>query len=106
MKVIFLTSKLNFETAGGSVMDLHLRAKGLIAAGHEVEVVTAFSYNNVIKERLPYIVHEEFVLRRGLLGINWNAFKLLRKYGARTDAFHIDGQTFLYGAGLYRLFGG
>jgi len=106
MRVLFLTSKLNFETAGGSVMDLHLRAQGLLAAGHEVSVITAFSYKNIIKDELPYRVYEEQVFSRGLLGINFHALRILRKYAHLADAYHIDGQTFVYGAGLYRLLGG
>src|SRR3989344_7506907 len=106
MKIVMLTSKLNFKTAGGSVMDLHLKAKGLVDLGHDVTVVTAFSHVNVIEEKLPYRVHEEAVTARGLLGIQYHAFRILRKYEMSADAFYIDGQIFIYGGGIYRLLRG
>ncbi len=106
MKIVLLTSKLNFKTAGGSVMDLHLKALGLQKAGHEVAVITAFSYANVLSETLPYRVHEEMVLRRGLIGIQYHAFRILRKYSADADVFYIDGHIFCYGGGFYRLLNG
>ena len=59
MRIVFITSKLNFETAGGSVLDLHLKAKSLLELGHEVTVVTAFSRANKINQPLPYTVKEE-----------------------------------------------
>lgn len=106
MRIILLTSKLNFVTAGGSVMELHLKAKGLHELGHDVAVVTAFSRANIIPEPLPYRYKEEAVMSRGLLGIQYHAWRIFRKYAADADVFYLDGQIFIYGAGLYRLFGG
>ncbi|MDO8522309.1 MAG: glycosyltransferase family 4 protein [bacterium] len=106
MNVVFLTSKLNFKTAGGSVMDLHLKAKGLADLGHTVTVITAFSHSNILVEPLPYKHIEGMVTSRGLIGIQYGALRILQKYAARADVVYVDGQIFLYGAGLYRLFGG
>ncbi|MSR71076.1 MAG: glycosyltransferase [Candidatus Taylorbacteria bacterium] len=106
MRFILITSKLNFETAGGSVIDFHLRAKGLIDLGHDVTVITAFSYANKITTPLPYKVQEEMVMSRGLLGIQKHAYLIFKKYEKEADVFYFDGQIFLYGAGFYRLLGG
>jgi len=106
MKIFLLTSKLNFKSAGGSVVDLDLKARGLAALGHDVTVITAFSYNNIITTEPPYKVTEETIPYRGLLGIQYRAYSILKKYENATDAFYIDGQIFVYGGGLYRLLGG
>ena len=102
MRVFLVTSKLNFETAGGAVYDLHLKARGLAEREHNVTVVTAFSYANKISIPLPYRVREEFVVSRGLIGIQRGVFRILKKYGKEADVFYVDGHMFLYGAGLYR----
>lgn len=101
-----LTSKLNFKTAGGSVMDLHLKALGLVELGNEVTVITAFSAANIINDPLPYKVIEEHVTSPGLLGIQYNAYHILKKYQAIADVIYIDGQIFVYAGGIYRLLGG
>ncbi len=106
MKIFLITSKLNFKTAGGSVVDLHLKARGLLELGHDVTVVTAFSRDNNIIRQLPYKIREEFVPYKGLLGLQYGVYKIIRKYEKETDAFYIDGHIFLYGAGFYRLMGG
>lgn len=106
MRIILITSKLNFKTAGGSVLDLHLKAKGLADLGHDVTVITAFSHANIIEQSLPYKVVEE-----NIDAPNWpkqlkNLYYLLRKYQSHADAFYIDGNLFVYGGGAYRLLGG
>lgn len=101
-----MTSKLNFETAGGSVADLHLKAKGLAELGHEVTVITAFSRVNKINQGLPYRVIEENILSHGLVGIQIGAYKIIKKLANQADAIYLDGQIFLYAGGLYRLLGG
>ncbi len=106
MRIVLLTSKLNFKTAGGSVMDLHLKAKGLADAGHEVTVVTAFSKANIISDPLPYHLIEENASSRGLLDIQYHAWRILRKYAPQADVIYVDGHIFIYGAGLYRMLGG
>ena len=106
MNVIFLTSKLNFKTAGGSVMDIHLKAKGMADLGHNVTVITAFSQANILAEPLPYTHIEEWVTSRGLIGIQYGALRILQKYAAQADVIYIDGQIFLYGGGMYRMQGG
>ena len=106
MKIVLLTSKLNFETAGGSVVDLHLKAKGLSDLGHDVSVITAFSRKNIIKEKLPYKVIEEEIAGTGLLDVQRGAYRILKKNQEHAEVFYIDGQIFLYAGGCYRLFGG
>ncbi len=106
MRIFFITSKLNFKNAGGSVDEMDLMMRMLKGYGNDMTAVTVFSYNNDIDRQLPYRVVEENILSRRLLGIQWNAFKILRKYSNQADAFQIDGHLFLYAAGLYRLLGG
>lgn len=106
MKIVLVTSKLNFKTAGGSVIDLHLKAKGLVNLGHQVTVVTAFSGANMIEEALPYTLFEEDIKTGHLLGIQKGIYKILKKYKKSADVYYIDGHIFIYGGGLYRWFGG
>lgn len=106
MRIIFITSKLNFETSGGSVAELDLKVKTLKKLGHTVAVITAFSSWNKINEPLPYKVIEENIFSGRLLPIQSGVFKILRKYSPQADFFHIDGHLFLYGAGLYKILGG
>lgn len=107
MKIILITSKLNFETAGGSVLDLHWKAKSLLDAGHDVTVVTAFSRADKISQDLPYKVKKEDIAPKGaLVSMQKGIYSLLRKYEKDADAFYIDGHMFLYGGGLYRMLGG
>src|SRR3989344_642282 len=106
MKIVFITSKLNFKTAGGSIEELDLLMQTLQNLGNDVKTVTAFSANNVIPEKRPYEVIEEQITSPRLLGIAWQLYKILKKYEKMADIFHIDGHIFLYGAGLYKLLGG
>jgi len=106
MKIYFITSKLNFATSGGSVTEFDLMIRTLQDLGNEVIAITAFSRNNVIPGPLPYQVIEEHIKSRGLIGIQIEAYALLRKYEHDADFFHVDGHLFLYAAGAYRRFGG
>src|SRR3989344_9315528 len=106
MHILFITTKLNFETAGGSVTDIHFKAKGLVERGHDVTVLTVFSSANNVTIKLPYKLIEEYVSHRGLIGIQAAAYRIIRKYDKNFDAIYVDGHTFLYAAGLYRLLGG
>jgi len=107
MRIILITSKLNFETAGGSVLDLHWKAKSLLDHGHDVTVVTAFSRANNITVDLPYHVKKENIAPKGnLLSMQKGIYGLLKKYEKDADAFYIDGHMFLYGGGFYRMLGG
>lgn len=106
MKIFFITSKLNFQNAGGSVDEMDLMMRMLCEYGNDVTAVTMFSYNNDIDRQLPYKVIQENILSRRLLGIQRSAFKILRKYSKEADVFQIDGHLLLYAAGLYRFLGG
>lgn len=106
MRIYFITSKLNFTSAGGSIEEFDLIIRTLQKWGNEVTVITAFSQSNSLPASLPYKVIEEQIAARGLLGIQWGIYKILKKYGKEADLFHVDGHLFLYGAGLFRLLGG
>jgi len=106
MRVFFITTKLNFETSGGSVADIHLKARILKEQGYDVTVVTAFSRFDKINKDLPYNVMQEYMESRGLIGIQRGVYNIIKKYQHQADVFHIDGQVFLYGAGFYRMMGG
>lgn len=104
MRITFVTSKLNFATAGGSVPDLDLKARTMQSLGQTVKVITVFSKGNDYTS-LPYQVAEENVNSASLLPSQSGLCAVLRKHEADTDVFHVEGQ-FLYGAGWYRLLGG
>src|SRR3989338_9944909 len=107
MRAVLITSKLNFETAGGAVLDLHWKAKRVAERGHDVTVVTAFSRANRAIHQLPYKVREEDIAPLGdLLSIQRGAYRILKKYENEADVFYVDGHIFLYGAGFYLLTGG
>lgn len=110
MRIFLITSKLKFEDngspIGGSVVDLHLKAKGLVELGHEVSVVTAFSNEDRISCAVPYAVFERRIRRRGLLALQFGIHAILKEFENRADVFYIDGHMFLYGGGAYRLLGG
>lgn len=106
MRIVFLTTKLNFTTSGGSPVELDLKVRDMMANGHMVKVITLFSSFNDDKLSLSYPVIEEGNTATSVWGIQSAAFKALRKYESEADLFHVDGHFFLYGAGLYRRFGG
>jgi glycosyltransferase involved in cell wall biosynthesis len=105
MRILFLTSKLNYKTAGGSVPDLDLKVKDLMALGHDVSVITAFSKGNILDPKPPYPVFEERVSTKSLFSTQPEICRLLRRYEEKADVFHVEGQ-FMYGAGAYRRLGG
>ncbi|MDO8592389.1 MAG: glycosyltransferase family 4 protein [bacterium] len=106
MKIVFVTSKLNFLTAGGSVEEIDLIIRTLANLGNEVTAVTAFSLNNKITGPLPYRVCEEMIKSYRLLSIQAGVLKILRKYSSWADIFIVDAHLFMYGAGFYRKMGG
>ena len=106
MRIFFITSKLNFQTSGGSIEEIDFIIKTMADLGNEVTVITVFSYMNYIQAALPYKVIEENITAKRLLGIQAGIFKILKKYEGRADVFHIDGHIALYGAGWYRMIGG
>lgn len=106
MRIVFITSKLNFQTSGGSVFDIDQKARSFMSMGNSVKFVAVFSKSNVIPEPPPYLVIEENVTKTGLLGISRAVYQILKKYEKEADFFHIDGHIFLYGAGLYKSLGG
>lgn len=105
MRIIFVTSKLNFSTAGGSVPDLDLKVRTLASLGHDVRVMTVFSNGNKMDGVLPYPVIEVRVPNQSLISSQVGIYKVLKEYEEQTDVYHVEGQ-FQYGAGAYRLFGG
>ena len=104
MKIIFITTKMN--TSGGSAVELDVMIRNLIKLGNEISVVTTSSSANFDLNSFPYPIIEDDIHSHRQLGIQWGVLKLLKKYSKQTDVFYIDGQVFLYGAGLYRLLGG
>lgn len=106
MKIFFITTKLNFRNAGGSIEEFDLMIKTLTSMGNEVTAVTVFSGANDIADSLSYPLIEENFKSSGQLGIQYEIYKLLKKYESKADVFHVDGHIFLFGAGLYRKLGG
>lgn len=106
MKIFFITTKLKSDnTASGSVIELDYMIRELVRLGNEVTVVTAFSRGNDLTSPPPYRLIEEWLTASRLIPIQLGIFKILKKYERDADIFHIDGQ-FMFGGGLYRLFGG
>lgn len=106
MRVVFITSKLNFLTAGGSILEFDLMYRTLLRWGYDIKIITVFSYANQIPEPLPYQVIEENIRSRRLLGIQRGVYRILKKYENEADIFHVDGHLCLYGAGWYCRRGG
>jgi glycosyltransferase involved in cell wall biosynthesis len=106
MKIYFITSKLNFRSAGGSVEEIDYVIRILREAGHEMTVITASSSQNNISEPLPYTLIEEQLHSKRQLSMQRAIYRLLHKYEYDADFFIIDAHLFMYGAGLYRLLGG
>ncbi len=106
MRIVFITSKLNFKKSGGSIEEIDFIIRMLQKLGNEVTVVTAFSEVNDLPVSLPYRVIEERIMGRGLLGIQKGGLRLLRKYSNQADWFHIDAHLFMYAGGLYKFLGG
>ncbi len=106
MRIVFITTKLNFITSGASVQELDIKIRTFMARGHQVLAVTMSSGINNIPELLPYKVIEKTSGSGTQLAIQYNVFRALKVLEAEADIFYIDGQVFLYGAGLYRLLGG
>ena len=92
--------------SGASVVELDLKLGTLVNLGHQIKVVTVYSANNKIVGELKYEVIEEKINTTSQIGIQVGVYKLLKKYEEQADAFFIDGQVFLYGAGAYKLLGG
>ncbi|MDO8584856.1 MAG: glycosyltransferase family 4 protein [bacterium] len=106
MRIIFFTTKLNFETGGYSTPELDLKLRALKALGHNVTVVTLFPGINRGAIPSAYPVIEERIGTSGQLAIHYGVYGMLKKYEKRADVFHVDGTVSLYGAGLYRMLGG
>ncbi len=103
MRIVFITSKLNFKLGGGSTGEIDILARTLQSFGNTVTIVTAFSNLNCFLEPVPYKVIEENLNVARQLSIQTKVYSLLEKYAKEADIFHVDGHIFLYGAGLYRL---
>ncbi len=106
MRIIFFTTKLNFETGGYSTPELDLKLRALQALGHEVSVVTLFPDINRGTPPSAYPVIEERIGTSGQIVIHYGVYRMLKKYEKHADVFHVDGTVSLYGAGLYRMLGG
>lgn len=106
MNLFFITPKLNFLTSGGSTDEYDLTYRTLMDLGHQVTVCTTYPTANKIPHTLPYCVREEDIHSMTQWGIQKGVRKLLRKYSSQADFFFVDGQVYLYGAGLYRKYGG
>lgn len=106
MRIVFVTTKFDFEIGGGSSPELDLKIRALKELGNEVIAVTTFSQNNRGPQPKDYPVFNEFIGTSGQFAISWGVYRVLKKYESKTDIFQVDGVLFLFGAGLYRLLGG
>lgn len=102
MRVIFLTTKLDFVGGGGSTIDRHVKALSLMALGCEVKFITVFSAGNRFKEKPPYHVFQENISYRNFFQFHRSVKEILIKYESETDIYYVDGHIFLFGAGQYK----
>lgn len=107
MKIYFITPKLDFVNSGGSTVEYDVMYRELQKLGQEVFVVTTSPARNKIPFDPPYkVITDESIPLTGFISIQKKVYDVLKKYSQDADVFHIDGQVYLYGSGLYRLMGG
>ncbi len=106
MTIGFITTKINFRGAGGSVPDLDCKVRSMQELGADVFVVTLFSELNALPT-LPYPVYERRVKaeEKTWFATQREVFMALREYEKNADVFHVEGH-FVYGAAFYRALGG
>lgn len=105
MKIKFFSLKMNLASGGGSHHTLDLKLRYLLSRGHQVSLTTLYSGENKFEpgQNLPYqIIEKNF--KGGFLDMQKHTCKLLQENDA--DLFHIDGQSFIWGAGMYKKLGG
>ncbi|MDO8264854.1 MAG: glycosyltransferase family 4 protein [Candidatus Parcubacteria bacterium] len=105
MKIIFITSKINLVTGGGSNYCLDLKLRFLQAKGYDVSVITFYSKGNEFFSTPPYKIIKRDIKGHNLFLRQWQVFKVLEEFSLETDLFFIEGPSFLWGAGLYRKLG-
>lgn len=102
MRIIFLTTKLDFIGGGGSTIDRHVKALSLMSFGCEVKFITIFSKENKFREKSPYQVYEEDVPYINFFQFHRSIKEILVRYEKQADVYYIDGHIFLFGASRYR----
>jgi len=105
VKIKFFTLKINLASGGGSHHTLDLKLRYLLSRGHQVSLTTLYAGENKFgpKQNPPYQITEKG-FQGGFLATQKYVCELLRENDA--DLFHIDGQSFIWGAGLYKKLGG
>jgi len=106
MKIYWITSKLNFISAGGSVEEIDFMLTTLQKLGHDVTAFTAYSDANDITETRPYRVISKNFKSRSLITSSRECIRLMRELENEADVFIVDAHLFMYAAGWYRLRGG
>lgn len=106
MKIIFFGLKLNLLSAGGSNFCIDLRTKALKERGHNVSLVTFFSKNNQFKSRPSYKLIEKDLSPYNFILTPIKIARILQKFSKNSDIFFFEGADSIWGAGLYRRFGG
>lgn len=105
-RIILITSKLNFLTAGGSVHDLDMKSEELVRRGYDARIMTAYSQSNKFGDRKPtYGVIEERFDSQTLWALQRSTADAMKRHENDTDVFYVEGQ-FGFGAGIYKLRGG
>jgi len=102
MKILFLTTKLDFVSGGGSTIDRHNKALSLMPFGCEVKIITVFSKANKLKEKMPYQIFQENISYGNFFQFHRSIKSILEKYEQEADVYYIDGHIFSFGAGQYK----
>lgn len=105
MRISFYSLKINLVSGGGSHYTLDLKLRYLLARGHQVSLTTLYAGENKFSAKPPYPVRE-CGFQGGFLEMQKYTRDLLKQDENKADIFHIDGQSFLWGAGMYKKTGG
>jgi len=107
MRITFIALKIDLLTGGGANRGLDNKLRGLVRRGHDVRLITIFpELNKLPPEGVPYPVEDAPCASRGFNALQQHVVSLLKERESQTDAYHIDGVTFLWAGGMYRRAGG
>lgn len=105
MRINFYSLKINLVSGGGSHHTLDLKLRYLLTRGHEVSLTTLYAGENKFATAPPYPVRE-CGFTGGFLEMQKYLRDRLKQDESGADIFHIDGQSFIWGAGMYKNDGG
>lgn len=106
MRIAFITTQINLKTGGGSNLSPHLKATSMADLNHKVTVFTFFPEKNSFYKKTKYILVESSTRFKNWMALQIKIFFTLKKYEGDFDVYALEGEHFIWGAGLYRTLGG